>query len=92
MPTKLFEYMGAGLPVIVSKFLLAYREIVAGYDCGILVNPRDPAEIAAAIRAVFDRPDWAREMGERGRAALDGRYDWSTEARNLLNLYREIAS
>lgn len=91
MPTKLFEYMGVSLPVIVSKFLLAYRGIIEQHQCGILVDPRDPEEIADAMRLLFDRPDLASEMGERGRSALTGRYEWNNEARSLLSLYREIA-
>lgn len=91
MPTKFFEYMEAGLPVIASKFLVAYRGIVDEHDCGILVDPRDPAEIAAAMRRLFAAPTEAQTMGQRGRAALMGRYEWNIEANNLLRLYREIA-
>ena len=91
MPTKFFEYMEAGLPVIASKFLMAYRGIVDEHDCGVLVDPRDPAEIAAAMCRLFVAPSTAQAMGRRGRAALLGRYEWNTEANSLIRLYREIA-
>lgn len=90
LPTKLFEYMGAGLPVIGSRFL-ACCELLREHDCGILVDPRDPAEIAQAMADLFARPDAARAMGERGRQAVLGRYEWSSEARTLIGLYAEIA-
>jgi glycosyltransferase involved in cell wall biosynthesis len=89
IPTKLFEYMGAGLPVIGSKFL-ASCDVLREHDCGILVDPRDPAEIAEAMVHLFDRPEEARAMGQRGRTAVLGQYEWSSEARALIGLYAEI--
>ena len=90
MPTKLFEYMAAGLPVIVSSTLRIYRDIVKEYRCGILVDPTDCADIAAAMCRVFSDSAEARAMGERGREAVGGRYEWASEARNLVALYREM--
>lgn len=92
MPTKFFEYLGAGLPVIASKLLKAYHEIVERHRCGILVDPRDSDEIAAAITHLLSNPEEAQAMGERGREAVHGRYEWTSEARSLVGLYREIAS
>ena len=38
-PNKMFEYMGAGLPVIASNFEL-WKNIIEKNKCGICVNPR----------------------------------------------------
>jgi glycosyltransferase involved in cell wall biosynthesis len=92
MPAKLFEYMGAGLPVIVSTALEACSDVVRRHDCGILVNPRDCDEIADAMRYLFLRSNEAQAMGDRGRQAVGGRYEWSSEARSLVDLYRKVAS
>ncbi len=90
LPTKLFEYMGAGLPVIASRFL-ACRDVIREHECGVLVDPRDPDEIAWAMLNVFNDPAAAAAMGERGRHAIMGRYEWASEARSLCALYQEIS-
>jgi glycosyltransferase involved in cell wall biosynthesis len=91
MPTKFFEYLGVGLPVITSKLLTAFHEIVERYHCGILVDPRDSDEIAEAMKYLFEHPEEAQAMGERGKQAVTDGYEWSSEARALVTLYREIA-
>jgi glycosyltransferase involved in cell wall biosynthesis len=88
-PNKLFEYMSAGIPVIVSDFPL-WREIVKGADCGLLVDPLKPEDIASAIYWLLQHPEEAQAMGERGRKAGIERYNWNNESQKLLQMYREL--
>lgn len=91
MPTKLFEYMSAGLPVVASDFPL-WREIVAGSGCGILVNPLDPPQIAKALEYLLTHPSEAQEMGRRGQQAALQNYNWESQEPELLNLYSALMS
>jgi glycosyltransferase involved in cell wall biosynthesis len=86
---KLFEYMAAGLPVIASD-LPRWREIVLGVGCGLVVDPGDTTEIAAAIEYLLTHPEEAEAMGQRGRAAVSARFNWDGEAARLLSLYRGL--
>ena len=85
-PTKLFEYMALGLPVIASNFPL-YREIVNSSGCGLVVDPLDVEGIAAAVRKLLDDPDQALAMGRRGQQAARERFSWESEEGKLLELY-----
>jgi glycosyltransferase involved in cell wall biosynthesis len=88
-PTKMFEYMSSGIPVIASDFPL-WRTIVEGNHCGVCVDPLDPGAIAAAIDYLADHPDIARSMGDKGRKAVLEKYNWDVEAKKLTDLYGEL--
>ncbi len=91
LPTKLFEYMAAGLPVVASNFPL-WREIVEGNSCGLCVDPTDPRGIASAIRYLHERPDLRKEMGLNGRRAVVEKYNWQVESQSLIGLYKNVLS
>jgi glycosyltransferase involved in cell wall biosynthesis len=91
LPTKLFEYMAAGLPVIASDFPL-WRNIVAGTGCGLLVDPEDTSAIATAISYLLSHDAEAEAMGKRGRAAVEAKYSWEAEERTLIQFYVSLAN
>jgi glycosyltransferase involved in cell wall biosynthesis len=88
-PTKLFEYMALGMPLIASNFP-TYRAVVEGTSCGLCVDPDAPAEIADAIEWLMDHPSEAAEMGRRGREAVIREFNWEREAGKLLGFYGEL--
>jgi glycosyltransferase involved in cell wall biosynthesis len=88
-PTKLFEYMSAGIPVIASDFPLL-REIVEETQCGLLVDPLDPKAIADAICYILEHPEEAVRMGENGKNAVKTTYNWENEKATLFTLYENL--
>jgi glycosyltransferase involved in cell wall biosynthesis len=88
-PVKLFEYMCAGLPVIASD-LPGCREIVRKARCGLLVDPLNPQEIAEAIAYLWNHPEEAREMGQRGFEAIQREYNWASQQKVLRTLYEAL--
>ena len=88
-PTKLFEYMALGLPVITSDFPL-YRSIVEPDQCGLCVNPSCPQGLADALRYLITHPVEAKAMGQRGKEAVRKYYNWEMDSQELLRLYRRL--
>ena len=90
LPNKLFQYMAAGLPVVVGD-LPEVRAVVESSGAGYAVDTRSPPAIAAAIRKALSDPA-SSEMGARGRQAVVQRFNWETGASHLIALYERIAA
>lgn len=88
-PTKMFEYMSAGLPVIASDFPL-WREIMESTGAGLLVDPSNPEQIAEGMRWILEHPAEAEEMGRNGQRAVSEKYNWGAEFEKLLCLYSHV--
>lgn len=91
LPTKMFEYMNAGVPVVASNFPM-WRSIVNDANCGLLVDPLDPKAIAQAVLYLRDNPDVAKRMGENGKKYVLEKYNWSQEENKLLQIYSTLVS
>jgi glycosyltransferase involved in cell wall biosynthesis len=88
-PTKMFEYMAMGLPVIVSDFEL-YKGVVEKHKCGICVDPENTKQVTDAIRYLLSNPNEAREMGKRGQQATLKYYNWQVELDKLVAFYNKL--
>lgn len=88
-PTKLFEYMAMGLPVITSDFLI-YREVVECSDCGFCVSPHDAEAVYLKLAWCIENRSDAWEMGQRGRQIAQERYNWACEEALLLSFYQKV--
>lgn len=83
IPNKLFDYMGAGLPVVVSD-APPTRRVVDGARCGLVFRDRDARDLARCIAALTD-PVLRRELGAAGHAAVTSEYNWGADAARLVS-------
>lgn len=88
LPTKVYEYMSMGLPVIISNS--PYNRIIEQEDIGICVDPADIEEISRAVNRLLGNPQEAQRMGENGRKIIKEKWNWETESRKLMELYEKL--
>ena len=91
LPTKVLEYMGMQLPVIVSEYHFS-SAVIDKYKCGICVKPDDVTQIAQAIETLRDNPSLAEQMGRNGRKAVEQEFNWASQEKKLLELYSDLQS
>jgi glycosyltransferase involved in cell wall biosynthesis len=85
LPSKFFEAMGAGLPVVLSIRGEA-EAVVERSQCGLCVKPEDPAEMAAAVLKLFLNAELRVSLGKNGRAYVEQHYDRAQIAERLEKL------
>lgn len=82
------EAMACGTAVVASA-VGGILEVVVDGETGILVPPKNPAELAAALGRLLANPEEAAAMGRAGRARVDERFSWQAVARKTEDLYAE---
>jgi glycosyltransferase involved in cell wall biosynthesis len=87
-PLTVFEAMSMSRPIVATA-VDGLAEVVRDRENGLLVPPRDPAALAAAIVELLEDPALARALAVRAEAdshALDIRQT----VRKLEDLYRQL--
>ena len=90
LPHKMFDYMLAGLPIIIPEFAIEIAPIVKKFDCGILIDTSDPDKIAEALNSLGRFEKKSKSMGARGRQAVIEEYNWESQSKTLVKIYREM--
>ena len=88
-PNKLFDYMGAGLPVLTNVAGLV-SDLVQQADVGSTVRPGDPQALARGMEAMADDPP--TDATEKGEAFLRAHYDRRTLASRVEELLTSLLS
>lgn len=79
LANKLFDYMGAGLPVIASD-VPPMRRVIEETSCGIVTPAGDSKALADAMVQLFRNPELRHRFGANGQKAIAGQYGWSNDA------------
>ena len=74
-PTKLFEYMAMGKPIIASD-LAQIGEILDNEKTALLTGPGDVSTLALALERALSDPAALAPLGAAARALLEAEHTW----------------
>lgn len=86
LPNKIFEYLMAGIPVIVSN-LLEMKRLVEDNYIGVVANENTPKGLKEAIEAatLLDKEELKQNI-----LKVKEIYNWEKQEKVLLKMYKEI--
>lgn len=87
LPNKLFDYIHAGTPVLLSP-LPELKRVLAEFEIGMTIEGHEPEHIAQKIKEALksDR----RELWKKNLAAASEHYTWGNEEKVLHKIYMEL--
>jgi glycosyltransferase involved in cell wall biosynthesis len=88
-PRKLYEYLAAGVPVVGSN-VPTISDGIAKWDCGEVVNPESPEEIAQAILRLVGDPERRAHCARNALLAARHEYCWETQEAVFHGVYRRL--
>ena len=89
LPSKIFEILGAGRPLILGVEGEA-KAVVEAAGAGIAIPPEDSKALVAAIEALQRDPQRGHDMGRRGRAFVETNFSRPVLAARYLEVLREV--
>lgn len=89
LPVAVVEAAAVGLAVVAAR-TGPLEEAIADGTTGLLVPPRDPEAMAAAVAGLLDDPDRRRAMGRAGRKRAAERFSLAACARALEAVYGDV--
>jgi len=86
LPNKMFEYIMAGVPVIVSN-LPEMKKLVEQYEVGVVAKENNPKELAEAIilASSLDKGYVQKQLN-----SVKSIYNWEEQEKILISLYRGV--
>lgn len=89
MPLTVLEAMACSLPIIATR-VAGTPEILINNETGILVDAKDPKQLAKSVLRVIYDNELSRSLGREARRFVEGHHNWDETAKNTLRIYTEV--
>jgi glycosyltransferase involved in cell wall biosynthesis len=89
LPRSILEAMATAVPVVATN-VGGNAELVVTERTGLLVPPRDPNALAAAIEKLLRAPDAAREMGRAARLMVEQHFSLTAAALGVERVFDQL--
>ena len=89
IPSKIFEAMGMGIPLLFVGPSGEGSEILVEEDCGIVVPPEDPEALARAVEALLADPARVAALKQNSRDAAP-RHSRGAQAAAMIAVYQSV--
>lgn len=89
IPHKIFQYMYAEIPMIVSNCDPLVR-IVNETQSGVSYHYDHPEELASIIADFYEHPEKLNQCIQQGRQAVIDKYNWKVDGDRLVDLYESF--
>jgi len=86
---SIIEAMACEVPVVTTNVYGPNEIITDGID-GLAVNPDDVNALVKAIRTLLDDEQLRIQMGMRGRAIVQKRFDINQHLESLISIYQDL--
>jgi len=89
IPSKIFEAMGMGIPLLFVGPSGEGSEILVEEDCGIVVPPEEPEALARAVEALLADPERVAAL-KRNSIAAAPRHSRAAQAAGMIAVYQSV--
>jgi len=86
MPAKVFDAMALAKPIIATN-VSDLPEVLE--NCGIIVEPENPEELAKKIQYLLINPEKAKEMGNKAREKCKAKYSFDAMEKVLVKIFQK---
>ena len=88
-PTKLFEAMAFGAPVLISP-VGDVKKILNEYPCGIILPDLSSENIRKSIEKLIGDPILTKKFSENAKSGFENKYNWQIMEKRLILLYKKL--
>ncbi len=89
LPSKMFEAMATARPIVLGV-LGESAELLEQAGAGVVIPPEDAAALAGALARLAGNPQWAAEIGRKGRAFVEAELDRDKLAALMLDELKAV--